>query len=365
MVIKRQIYTITCWLLLIPNYQIASEREPGYMYYNLNMLGGRMTPHYESQAIINDDYIWGIDFNTYFLKDETTKINKTAFGLGYFVSNLGNDDIFGFVHSTYFSLLIPISPNAIPIHLKIGLGPGYATKKYSPSTNPQNKSIGSNLNAYGQIGLSGGFPVKDDRLFLRLGFSFNHISNGLIVSPNQGINTITVHAGLDFASNHKHSGALSVGYEQQKKGKNRFALTYAMGIKEAGLSNGEQIITSSLIFDHGYRVTPSFSAGLGISLFYNDTWSYHPYTSPNTDLSPLPYQSALHLALELDKSPISIILHPGYYIYKPSEHTPNFTGRLGVRYSLSNNITFLFAIKHHWFALADFFEFGIGYKIYR
>ena len=60
---------------------------------------------------------------------------------------------------------------------------------------------------------------------------------------------------------------------------------------------------------------------------------------------------------------MSFFVHPGTYIYLPAEEDiPYFTGRLGMRYKFVNKLTLQFAIKHHWFAIADYFEWGIGYE---
>ena len=345
----------------------ANEDTPddkGVVYYSMSIHAGSMMPHYPLQASLNNDYIRGLDFSTYFLNSSKAELNHSALGLGYFMSNLGNNRVYGYVHSTYLSMLFPLLVNRFPVQLKLGLGPGYVTKKYDSEANTLNRAIGSHINAYGQISLTGGLPIAGEGWMLRMGMSFNHISNGLIFAPNQGINTVTLHAGLDFGSNHRHSGAFTIGRDSERKEKNRFTLTLASGVKEVDERAGKQILTSSLIFDYGYRFHPSFNAGVGINLFYNDTWAYLPYRMDYMEL-PTPFQSSIHLALELDKNPIAIILQPGFYIYRPTDVIPDFTGRLGMRYSFRNNITLQFAIKHHWFALADYFEWGIGYRFYR
>lgn len=334
----------------------------GIVCYNLNIHRGWMTPHYALQAALYEDRIKGIDLNAIFLNRNEATLNSSVLGIGYFLSNLGNNEIYGHVHSTYLSILFPLLTRKYPVQIKLGMGPGYVTRRHDPETNRLNRALGSHLNLYGQISLTGGIPVIRERLLFRIGLSFNHVSNGLIVAPNQGINTLTLHTGVDFSSSHRHSGAISVGHERAKIKKNFFSIMVASGIKEVDEHAGKKIFTSSLIFDYGYRILPDLNAGMGISLFYNDTWAYDPWGSNDIAETPVPFQSAIHLVLELEKKPLAIILNPGFYIYKPARDIPDFTGRLGVRYSFSNNVTVKFAIKHHWFALADYFEWGVGYR---
>lgn len=359
----RFILLIACFFLLAADEALTGDK--GAVYYNLNIHRGRMTPHYALQAALNQDRITGADFSAIFLKSNEATIQSSVSGVGYFFSNLGNNEVYGHVHSAYFSLLFPLLTDKFPVQLKLGMGPGYVTKKHDPEDNHLNRALGSHFLVYGQISLTGGIPLIKDRWLLRAGISFNHVSNGLIEAPNQGINTLTFHAGVDLSSDHRHSGAFSVGHDRERMEKHSFSIALASGIKEVDEAAGKKIFTSGLIFDYAYGILPALNTGLGAGLYYNDTWAYNSYSGNGEDEPPIPFQSAIHLVLELEKKPVTVILNPGFYIYKPTREIPDFTGRLGIRYSFKNNLTLMFAIKHHWFALADYFEWGIGYRFFR
>ena len=359
----RFILFITCLFMLTINEGFTADR--GNVFYNLNFHRGRMTPHYALQAELNQDKITGIDFNAVFLNTNEVTIRSSVPGVGYFFSNLGNNEVYGYVHAAYFSMLFPLLTDKFPVQLKLSLGPGYVTRKYDPEDNHLNRALGSHFNAYGQISLAGNIPLIKDRWLLRAGISFNHVSNGLIEAPNQGINTLTIHAGVDLSSSHRHSGAFSIAQDRQRAERHSFSISLASGIKEVDDSAGKKIFTSGLLFDYAYGILPALNTGLGAGLYYNDTWAYGSYSNYGEGGRPLPFQSAVHLVLELEKNPVTIILNPGFYIYKPTDDIPDFTGRLGMRYSFKNNLTLMFAVKHHWFALADYFEWGIGYRFFR
>ena len=351
--------------LLSGNDGPASD-DKGVIGLNLNIHHGRMTPHYALQAALNEDRITGLDLSGIFLNKNETSLQSTVLGIGYFFSNLGNNDVYGYVHSAYLGMWFPLLTRGFPVQLKLGFGPGYVTQKYHPSNNNLNRALGSHLNAYGQISLTGNIPLISNKWLLRTGISFNHVSNGLIVAPNQGINTLTFHAGIDLNTGLKHSGAMLVGHKMDRPEKHSFSISFATGIKEVDEDAGKQILASSLILDYGYGLLPALNAGLGVGIYYNDTWAYPRFSSSmDEDNSPFPFQSALHLVLELEKNPLAVILNPGFYIYRPSDDIPYFTGRLGFRYYFSNNLTLMFGIKHHWFALADYFEWGVGYRFLR
>ena len=359
----RFILVITCFSLFHANEGLTAER--GNVYYNLNIHRGRMTPHYTLQAALNQDLITGFDLNAIFLNSNEATVMSSVPGVGYFLSNLGNNEVYGHVHAAYFSLLFPLLTDTYPVQLKLGLGPGYVTQKHDPEDNHLNRALGSHVNAYGQISLTGGIPLVKDRWLLRTGISFNHVSNGLIKAPNQGINTLTFHAGLDLSSYQRHSGAFSIGQNQGRTERHNFSVLLAPGIKEVDEAAGKKIFTSGLLLDYAYGILPALNTGLGIGLYYNDTWAHGPYSSFGEEESPFPFQAAGHLVLELEKNPVTVILNPGFYIFKPTKDIPDFTGRLGMRYSFKNNFTLMFAVKHHWFALADYFEWGIGYRFFR
>ena len=370
MLILKQGY-ILCILLflslpLLSGNNGSTTDDKGVTWFNLNIHQGTMTPHYALQAALKENRITGLDISGVFLNKNETTLQSTVIGLGYYFANLGNNDIYGFVHSAYLGMWFPLLTGSIPVQLKTALGPGYVTQKYHPSSNHLNRAIGSNFNAFGQISLTGNIHLMSDKWLLRTGISFNHVSNGLIVAPNQGINTLTFHAGLDLNTGISHSGAMSVGRRKYSPGRQSFNISVASGIKQVDEDTGKQIITSSLILDYGYMLLPALNTGLGVGFYYNDTWAFQRFNSTlDEDNPPIPFQSALHLVLELEKKPLAVVLNPGFYIYRPTDEIPWFTGRLGFRYYFRNNISLMFGIKHHWFALADYFEWGVGYRFLR
>ncbi len=335
--------------------------ENGFLLYNLNFHYGAMMPHHDVLAVLNQKNIKGFELMTWFNHGDKEQTVNSILGAGYIFSGLGNYEVFGNMHAAYMGLLSPRLINKIPVRLKIGLGAAYATKKHDLD-NPLNPAIGSHLNAYGQLSLVGEIPVIEERWILRPGISFHHISNGIIVAPNQGLNLLSFKAGLEFRSGHTHSGAMLIKRDKKIEERNRFTIMLAPGIKQVHRTMDHKIFTSSLIFDYSYIYRLGRRIGMGINFFYNDTWAHFPHITTEHDEPPAPFQSSVHLSLQLDQGPISFILHPGLYIYKPSEETPLFTNRLGVKYSFRNNLVAQFSIKHHWFAIADYFEWGIGYE---
>jgi hypothetical protein len=366
----KQAYKYTAAVIILTGFSyvyspVNSAENTRPVFYNLNFHGGTGLPHHPTQVYFNKEYIKSIELNAWFYGSNQSGINNSILGAGYLFSNLGNKNIYGNVHSLYMNMLNPLVSGRLPVQIKTGLGIAYVTKKFDTETNNFNRAMGSHLNAYGHIAISGRIPFVEDRLIFRPGITFHHVSSGAITMPNQGLNMLTINAGIEFSSGHSHSGFFVLKRDKLHLLKNRFSVIYAPGIKQVDWRLDKQIFTSSLILDYGYNFRPERSIGAGISLFYNDTWAYLPYTRPAKDDSLSPFQSAVHISLQIDRGPVAFILHPGIYIYMPAIDRPYLTNRLGMKYSLANNITFQFSIKAHWFAIADYFEWGIGYEFYK
>ncbi len=357
-----QILLLTMVCLNLFNHRGVSAESNKYIYYNLSIHGGSVLPHHASVVYLNREYLNSIELNTWFGHYDGKETGNPILGPGYFYSNLGNKDVYGNFHAAYFGILNQRINRKLPVQLKTGVGIAYATKKFDIESNYLNRAIGSHLNAYGQLSLSGKFPITEDRLIFRPGISVHHISNGRVAAPNQGINMLTFSAGLDFRSDHTHSGTLKLERDTITKGKGRFSLVFAPGIKEIDRRIDKKIITSSLIFDYGYIYRPERSLGLGISFFYNETEAYLPFDRTEKDDSFFPFQSALHISLQRNIGPLAFILHPGVYIYNQAKDWPYMTNRLGIKYLFENNLTLQFSIKAHWAAIADYIEWGIGYE---
>ncbi|MFP4367733.1 MAG: acyloxyacyl hydrolase [Bacteroidales bacterium] len=339
------------------------EKGKGNVHYNVNIHSGIALPHNDMLIFLNREYIRSLELNAWFVNPGSEVIHNTQLGAGYFYSNLGNKNVLGNIHAVYLSLLSPFLSDYSSPDFKLNLGIAYATKKYDVHNNYFNRGIGSDLNMYGQVSITWKIPLIDNRWIFRPGMSFHHVSNGAVVSPNSGVNMFTLSAGLDFMSDHVHSGRMVLERDTIPHKKHRFSVTVAPGIKQMDRRIDKHIITSSLIFDYGYYPGKDISIGMVLGLYYNETWAYHPYFGKDETLSP--FQSALHLSLQKDVGPLAFFVHPGTYIYMPVKETPYFAGRLGLRYKFKNNMTAHFAIKHHWFAVADYFEWGIGYQFNR
>ncbi len=336
----------------------------GFLGYSLNIHGGTVLPHHETITYFNREYVRSLELNAWFIPEEMRTDRNTCAGAGYFFSGVGNSEIYGNVHALFFAMITP-QKNNLPLQFKVGVGLSYLTNPYDLETNYFNRAIGSHINAYGQFTVKGRIPLLGDKWLIRPALSLHHMSNGAVVAPNQGLNLVTLSAGIEFRGDRPHFLPDWAVRDPFPDGRHRYTFIYAPGIKQVDRRVDRQIFTSSLIFDYGYEIAKGKSVGLGFSLFYNDSWAYRPYirTERNDELSP--FQSALHISLQANRGPLAFMLHPGVYIYNEAEEWPFMTNRIGLKYTFRNNLTLQVAVKSHWLAIADYVEWGIGYEFNR
>jgi hypothetical protein len=355
-------YAIHLSFLIFSGFTLnaAPPENKSQVVYHLNLLTGTILPHHESIIYFNRDYIRGLELNAWIRQGENSPYNSRL-GIAYLVSGLGNREIYGHNHALFCNILGKPYGNFLPLQINFGFGVSWLTKKFDLESNYFNRAIGSHLNVYAQAGAKVKIPI-DSRTILNSGLHIHHVSNGSVNAPNQGLNYLTLNVGIEFRSDHTFRSLYRDTKIGAEKGDHRFAFIYAPGIKESDRRVDKQFFTSSFIFDYGYFFHAARSVGLGLSIFYNDTWAYIPFirTDKNRDFAP--FQSAVHLSWQMNRGPLAFILHPGFYIYHPAPNAPFMTNRFGLKYSFVNNFCLQIAVKAHWFANADYFEWGIGYE---
>ena len=125
-------------------------------------------------------------------------------GINICFINTGNPETMGYSFGACPEFHIPIIPNK-SLYFLLGCGIEYNTKTYDKDDNYSFSAIGSHFNALIRLGFYNDFKISN-RFKLNTGFFINHFSNGIIKSPNLGLNVLTLNAGLKYQlSEKKHS----------------------------------------------------------------------------------------------------------------------------------------------------------------
>jgi hypothetical protein len=121
---------------------------------------------------------------------------RTGFGLFYI--NFDNPEILGYSLALYpFIEPFVRAEKPLSFSFRFGIGPACVSKYYHPETNPDNFFFSSHLSFIVQLGFAFHYRINE-HYTSRLGFNYNHISNGGIKEPNVGMNYPTLNIGLAY-----------------------------------------------------------------------------------------------------------------------------------------------------------------------
>jgi hypothetical protein len=120
-------------------------------------------------------------------------------GFSFFYVYFDNPQILGYSFALYPFIEPYIrAEKKFSFSFRFGIGPAYVSKFYDPETNPDNFFFSSHLSFIVQLCAAFHYRINE-HFTTRLGFNFNHISNGGIKEPNVGMNYPTVNLGLDYS----------------------------------------------------------------------------------------------------------------------------------------------------------------------
>lgn len=335
------------------------------LFFETNFGYGTLLPHHNSISYFVEDRINTIDIKL----SKATHGNKywnqlyryPYYGLGFYRSNLSNDEIYGYVNALYTYLKVPFigKSNGLNLSYQMAFGMSYLTKHFDIKDNYENLAIGSNLNIYLDLSLQSSIPVSK-KIALTNSLRFTHFSNGRIQSPNKGLNLLTASAGLIYQLNSSLTER-TITPPLEIKNKNEYTVVYAGGQKTLSRFDGKNYYASSIIFDYyrNYSLKGRWSAGC--DFFYDES---NKVLTGNTEkselLNPDLYQFGLHLGHDLTFDKLSIVVNLGGYIYAPVEVLAPIYKRIGLRYRFKNKLVANLTLKTHW-AKASFVEWGVGY----
>jgi hypothetical protein len=126
--------------------------------------------------------------------------NYPNYGVTYMYKTYNNPDVLGDSHSITSFLQLSFLPKrrCFDIGFKGLAGFGYFTKQYDPVLNPTNQAISAKFNITAETRLYAKVRVKP--VYFEYSFGLNHSSNGLVKSPNLGINVVNnkFTVGIEF-----------------------------------------------------------------------------------------------------------------------------------------------------------------------
>ncbi len=312
----------------------------------------------------------GLDMRMGWRKIENNHYNYLyrypTFGLGFSTALNYHSEI-GRPQGLYTFAEFPIGKSSIHKRFNISyfyqIGLGFNLNPYDSLDNPINQFVGSELNAYINMGFKSNYRLND-RFGLFATIGLKHYSNGAAKKPNAGINFVPFALGLrtNLTPEFNLPQTKPDFPELEKRTIWNFALY--LGSKNYEIGDPSYFrggIGINYLWDANYK----YRFGVGMDLFVAPGMERRYPDQKFTAADGLSYAFVASWEWKLsDRLYMPIGL--GAYLIRSelNQESSWFYERIGMRYSFDNNLFAGIQIKAHK-ARADFFEFTLGYTLSR
>lgn len=356
----------TCGLLSEMLIAQPGNKEDWHLRVSGNM--GSILQHREAMGHLVRGYLYGTEVSVSKPMDGSKLWHRDnhfpEFGYGLAFYTLGNPEQLGNMYAAYWFYEIPIHKKVRPVRLLWRLSPGlaYLPKTFDAFENHKNNAVSAHLNAYINFRWYYRFELNE-KLRLDLGINFAHASNGKFKVPNLGANIATINAGITFKNKKPYIEKPITDSSTKVDCKNELLLFAALGINEIEPPLGKKYLnqTYSGILFHNFGNNHKLGGGLDV---YYSASVREQLKRDTIALSSAAenIQAGVKVAYSYHIGRVSFPFEVGAYLYTKYKGNGIIFNRIGVRYLFKNNISAFWTLKAH-FAVAQYFEFGLGYRI--
>ena len=337
------------------------------LYFEGSLHYGFVTPHTEYISYFIKDHVTGYQLNVGILtKGEKLwhqSYNYPKIGIGFYHSGLGNDLVYGKMTSVYAYVdrsFIKGNPR-FNFGNDINFGIGYISKHYDIEKNSFDEAIGSKFNVFINYNLNGTARITSNT-FLKLGLGVMHASNGNYQEPNKGINLFTAFAGFRYIINKPLPEEYIHSPEPKNLKRNYVLVMGAFGRKQLSEQFSEKYIPVAFSLEYSREVRQTSLVGSSLNVYYDPTLKRKLELENDSSSGNNMLRVSLNLSYELQMGRLSYVIQPGIYLKNPYPKSGIINNRIGLRYQISPRLVAGITIKAHWTAIADFIEWGIGYR---
>jgi hypothetical protein len=280
--------------------------------------------------------------------------------LDFIFIHTGNLVQLGYQHALTYQIRLPLDKINNRQQLLMGMGPGYATKKWDIETNRQGFVLGSHFNMALILGYQ--YVLYRTATFdTRIGLRVTHLSNGAFTMPNAGTNHIALQLECRFGKSTNAMAQPSLDTLPRLQS----ALIGGVGLKEIQPPNSRKYSVFSLQNQWSYQVNRKSSFVAQADVMVNTS---NPVIEAENE-GPMSKQKTramcgVTIGYQLRFGKIGLIMQQGIYVIDPYGYNGLLYHRVGLRTHGSGPLFFHLALKTH-FAKADHGELGIGYTFYR
>lgn len=286
--------------------------------------------------------------------------NYPTLGIGFYHGSLGNDDIFGHTNGLYGFIEAPYLPEkTLSFTYKFGFGLAYLDKKFDLENNTYNIAIGSHVNYLIHFSFDLKINLLQNKLFIKTGLGFKHMSNGKTQTPNLGLNIVDWHINAGYYLGERKSHIKS---SIPTRNKQTFIAIIAGGLKEFTSPNLGKYFAGNTTLEYEYAVKNKISWGAGADIFYDGVVYEELSLKEDPKAATGSLRAGLHASYIIYYHKIGFIIQMGGYIAPYYKDDGYIYHRVGLRAKITEHLLANFTMKTHW-GRADIVEFGLGYFI--
>lgn len=348
------------FLSIYPLYVVSQQSiDVSYNY-------GRVVVHSPEIETLSNNPVNGFSLNYNFKnksgKDWRRYYNYPNYGLNYIYKSYNNPNVLGDSHSitSFLQLSFLRKHKHFDVGFKGLAGFGFFTKIYDPVANPSNQAISAHFNVTAEARLYSRVRIKP--LYFEYSYGLNHSSNGLIKSPNLGINTInnSFSVGYEFENQITKSEIQLV--EKIPFIKHEFWVYAAAGIKIVEMDS-ERYLFSNFSINYSKQLTVINKMGLGMDFSRDPSLTLFAeqiyYYTGDKDLS---FRYAINIHNEFILGNTGLYAAYGIYLGDQEFYPRQRYYKAGFKFYF-NNVVGVAIIRAIPLFRAEVIEFGIGYRI--
>ncbi len=306
--------------------------------------------------------------------------NYPVWGGGVFYGNFFNSAELGTPFALFMFIDIPFKRwGKWSINGEVRFGFSFGWELHYPYENGFQYPIGSFSTVFGDLGLKAVVQLSE-HFDLLAGFGFTHFSNGSVKLPNYGLNMIAPKIGVKYIFK-KRPGFIKIE-KPVFKTEMEWLILFSPSYRQVAFGYYDENSDSAAIaFDYkifnfsssfNYQITHLVKFGAGFDISYNEA-----YGATAKIVVGIPQKASwqfkdkilfgVYPSFELVINKVSLILQPGFYLYRPkanvSIETPSSYQRIGLKYHFSDHWLAGLNVRAFNFSKADFIEFNVGYRI--
>jgi hypothetical protein len=385
--------TIFAFVILITTIQAQTDTEQlknkraktDYGFYNVidfKYHHGRFLKNSGTLDDIMDNPYDALDFRVGFQSDGKNQIwdqiyGFPVYGIGFYNAYFEGGEL-GSPAALYMFMRAPvIKGKKLSWNWELAVGLSYGFYPYNPNDNPDQQVIGSDHNVYfnAATGISYNLGSRWD---ITLDMDVTHFSNGSTRTPNLGVNLVGLALGGRYNFNPVRNYTKKIDPDYQPPHRpvlirkeipkyNRHSeiiIFGSMGGKTTTtqIYDGPTYFISSLSVDYAWAYHHVGKVGIGFDAFYESALRDYPEKIENPSLSDLSF-FGWHIAHYLKMYRLTLVTQIGFNLSDHVSHKGNTYIQVGGSFDITDQFFARAALKTRNGAVADFIEWGLGYRI--